>query len=105
MKVEFHEIAWEASSGVVVWGRGRPVENGLKAHDKTGWGITFTIQEIPRPTYQFDPDRMFVLLSTVADNRILSDTDILLGYKGRNVVEPFGTRFLTASGTRFLTSF
>ena len=87
LKPEYHKINRSVQQGVVVRGRGRPLENGLKANDKTGWGITFSLDEISRPVYQFDPDGMFVLLSTVTDKRILSDTDILLGYKGRNVVE------------------
>lgn len=87
LKAKFHKMSWKAKKDVVVRGRDRPLETGLKANDKTGWGITFCLEEIPRPTYRFDPDGMFVLLSTVSDQRILSDTDILMGYKGRNVVE------------------
>jgi hypothetical protein len=71
----------------VVRGRGRPKDQGLKQNDKAGWGISFSLEEIPRPVYKFDPEGMFVLLATIDDDRILTDTDILVGYKGRNVVE------------------
>jgi len=87
LRAKHHKITWKAQSGIVIRGRGRPLGSGLKANDKTGWGITFSLEAISRPIYRFDPEGMFVLLSTVSDNRILSDTDILLGYKGRNVVE------------------
>jgi len=87
MKPEYHSISWKTMEGAVQRGRGRPSGKGLKTNDKTGWVATFALEEIPRPVYRFDPDGMFVLLTTVEDKRILSDTDVLLGYKGRNVVE------------------
>lgn len=86
-KPDHHTITWEIRDGVVHRGRGRPSGKGVKANDMVGWGVTFSLTEIPRPTYRFDPDGMFVLLTTVADKRVLSDVDVLQGYKGRNVAE------------------
>jgi len=87
MKPKYHTITWTTREGFVQRGRGRPSEKGLKMNDKTGWGVTFALKEIPRPVYRFDPDGMFVLLTTIEDKRILSDANVLMGYKGRNVVE------------------
>lgn len=43
--------------------------------------------EIPRPQCRFDPEGMFVLLTTISDRRELSDTRVLEAYKGQQTVE------------------
>ncbi|MDP2816398.1 MAG: hypothetical protein Q8O19_06940, partial [Rectinemataceae bacterium] len=45
------------------------------------------IQEIPKETRPFDPEGMFVLLTTIQDRRELSDLRVLEAYKGQQVVE------------------
>lgn len=86
-KLRYHQVAVQKVEEKVKRGRGKPRKEGLKPSDQVGWGVSFVIEELPQPVFKYDPEGMFVLLSTVTDNRILTDQEILDGYKGRNVVE------------------
>ena len=86
-KLQYFKLTWTIRDGVIRRGPGKPSGKGIKANDQKGWGLFFAIEEIIRPATKYDPDAMFVLLSTTSDQRILSDADILEGYRGRNAVE------------------
>jgi hypothetical protein len=60
--------------GKIKAGRGKPPQDGMKASDQVGWGVTFMVEERTPPMFKHDPEGMFVLLSTVTDNRILTPT-------------------------------
>ena len=84
---KFHAVEWETLENVTKPGKGRTPAKGAKISDRTGWGIKIRLAEKPPTNNPYSPEAMFVLLTTVSDCRILSDADILEGYKGRNVVE------------------
>ena len=86
-KLRFHRIIWEIVQDKVKQGRGKKPNIGMRSSDQVGWGIAFKLEDLPSPVYKYDPEGMFVLLTTVTSKASLSDTEILEGYKGRNVVE------------------
>jgi len=89
LKLSYHNVSGTPRAGVVQKGRGRPSGNGTKTSDREGWGVAFTFEAIKQPDFKYDPDAMFVLLTTVNDGRVLNDTDLLEGYRGRNIIPDF----------------
>jgi transposase len=83
----YHSITWELMEGAVRHGRGRPSAKGMKTNDEVGWGVRIVLARKPEPVYQYDPEGMFVLLTTVPDRRVISDLGVLEAYRERNVVE------------------
>ena len=60
---------------------------GLEDVAETRFFLKGEATEIPRPQCRFDPEGMFVLLTTISDRRELSDTRALEAYKGQQTVE------------------
>ncbi len=70
----------------------KPLPRGRKAKDstpitETRYFLRGEITEKSRPDCPFSPDGMFVLMTTISDQRCLSDARILEAYKGQQVVE------------------
>lgn len=63
----------------------RPV--GEKPEEVTRFRLRWDIKETVRGLKRFSPDGMYVLLTTIADGREISDLEILETYKGQEVVE------------------
>ena len=54
---------------------------------ETQYFLKIQSQKIPREPRLWDPDGMFVLLTTIPDGRQLPDRKVLEAYKGQQVVE------------------
>lgn len=87
MKLSYHNVSGTPRAGVVNIGRGRSSGNGTKTSYREGWGVAFTFEAIKQPDFKYDPDAMFVLLTTVNDGRVFNNADLLEGYRSRNVIK------------------
>ncbi|MBF0498984.1 MAG: IS1634 family transposase, partial [Candidatus Riflebacteria bacterium] len=87
-KAQFHMLGFVVQTREIPLRkpRGRQPKN-TQPQLETRFFLQETVTEIPRSIFSYDPEGMFVLLTTIPDRRELSDMQVLEAYKGQQVVE------------------
>jgi transposase len=67
--------------------RGRPMANQTEIPLVVFWKVTCSFSIRPRPQTHWDPEGMFVLVTTIKDKRSKDDRELLESYRSREVVE------------------
>ena len=90
LKAKFHSMSFNSSPEEIVIPNkkvGRPAKISPPPVRAVIWRVTIHITETLREKTAYDPDGFFVLVTSVTDHRKKSDTQLLEGYKGQQVVE------------------
>jgi transposase len=88
-KAKHHDLTVEIKE-VAIPGkrpRGRPAQGDELIPPKIVWKVTCVFTPRPEVASKWDPDGMFVLVTTITDKRVKDDREILEAYRSRNAVE------------------